>query len=238
MWWWYIVVVVARRYTLRLNCHRGGVVRAGSRKSGLFVLKVLLQINMRCMTEDYIFAIDIGSSSCRCAVYADVCNENDHLVHLVQLPVSTSSMGTFDADEIVRCVDSCVGKALDFVRNKRYGSRFRVRAVGFDCFAMSLVGCVLGDGAGLCAVTPVYTYANGHPKKEKYTNELKRRVANLPPAAGLDLWSLHQETGTPIHASYAAPQLLCLRQEQPDLFRQVRRWTTLTTYILSKWTVH
>ena len=185
------------------------------------------------MIDNYIFAIDIGSSSCRCAVYTDDCKKEGQLVHLVQLPVSMSSMGTFDADDIVRCVDSCVDKALKFLRNR---SRFHIRAVGFDCFAMSLVGCVFGDGGGLCAVTPVYTYANGHPKKEKYTNELKRRVANLPPATGLDLWSLHQETGTTIHASYAAPQLLCLQQEQPSLFQQVSRWTTLTTYILSKWT--
>ena len=115
--------------------------------------------------REYIFAIDIGSSSCRCAVYADDCNEKDHLVHLVQLPVPTSSMGALMRTE-VSAVSILVWGSIKVLRNQRYGNRCRVSAVGFDCFAMSLVGCVLGDGAGLCAVTPVYTYANGHPKKK------------------------------------------------------------------------
>jgi gluconokinase len=197
--------------------------------------------------KEYIFTIDIGTSSCRCAVYlgyqplSNINNNNvkyGESIHMVQIPVAKSNIGTFDPEEIVDSVDFCVDQCLKYLREKHASSSnpFKVKAVGFDCFAMSLVGCQISISKGLRAVTPVYTYANDHPKKKQYTNKLKRIIEKHPKKELISSWLLHQQTGTTIHASYAASQLLCLQKEEPEIFRKVQRWTTLTTYVISKWT--
>ena len=63
------------------------------------------------------------------------------------------------ADEIVKCVDLCVHQSIEYLREKDGANQFNIKAVGFDCFAMSLVGCELTHSKGLQAITPVYTYA-------------------------------------------------------------------------------
>ncbi len=188
--------------------------------------------------EEYIFTIDIGSSSCRCAMYIEKNNDdnNNEAIHIVQKPVSKSEIGTFNADEIVKCVDLCVHQSIEYLREKDGANQFNIKAVGFDCFAMSLVGCELTHSKGLQAITPVYTYANDHPKKATYTNRLKELIKTHYRQNEINSWILHQQTGTTIHASYAASQLLCVQNEEPELFQKVERWTTLTSYILSKWT--
>lgn len=126
-----------------------------------------------------------------------------------------------------------------------------VRAVGFACFGMNLVG-VTEDGT---PCTRVYTYANtgstspSVPGGDSYSlaTSLMRRLkqdldrlgyssgSGAGGTRGLGLEETRQRTGTPTHVSYAPIQLLRLLKECPDVARKVKTWQTLPSLIAARW---
>jgi hypothetical protein len=98
-------------------------------------------------------------------------------------------------------------------------------ALGFASFAMSWLG--LDSNGAPC--TPVYTYAQS-------SQTLREAVEELLTSAGqqikCDIW---QRTGAPwFHNSYAAPRML--QHLKHDSTAGVCSWTTLTSFLLSRWT--
>lgn len=52
-----------------------------------------------------------------------------------------------------------------------------------------------------------------------------------------ELQSLYQQTGAPLHSSYALPQLLALYKDpnNQSLLAKVHRWTTISSICLHRW---
>ena len=143
-----------------------------------------------------------------------------------RVPVQLSPEGTFDADELLEKVNTAVDLCL---RNAGDHAEESIVAVGFDCFAMSWVGCST-DG---CAVTPVYSYADQHPSTPKYTAALQEKLSSMRLTA-----TAYQRTGTPVHRAYAAPQMMRLSNEEPQLYASIATFRTFSSYVLSRWTMN
>lgn len=169
-------------------------------------------------------AIDIGSSSVRCAAYTpDAEAVAGSGVHLKLFALDPAT-GRADAGALVSAVDEAVGKCMGLLR--KVGLAKLVRSIGFSTFVMNLVGT---DGLGR-AVTPVYTYADQHKQSAMHARALRRELE----AAG-ELDAVWQRTGTPIHTAYAPAQFRRLCLDEPDILKQVACWQTISSLVIAQW---
>lgn len=180
-----------------------------------------------------VLAVDIGSSSVRCFAYLrdDSLSLEEQCRSLKRIaagdekaPGQPDAAGRFHSYILLSAANKAVTKCLEALR--RMG-RYHVAAIGFDCFAMSLIGT---DETGHAA-TPVYSYAERGPTTGFYAQRLREILR----ARG-DLEQAYQRTGTPVHAAYAAPTLLRLTKEEPEMLQHVHCWQTFTSFLLTTWT--
>eukprot|EP00947_MAST-08B_sp_MAST-8B-sp1_P000637 g637.t1 len=164
--------------------------------------------------------LDVGSSSVRCSFFPDVSQPRS--AYTARQPVRISGEGTFDALDLLGAAERCVAECVESVRPAP-----AVKAVAFDCFAMSLLGV---DATGE-PVTPVFTYADRH---QGTAAQVRRLRADLAKTGQVE--ELHQRTGAPLHTSYAAGQLCRLAAEDAATMARVAKWQTFSSFCLARWT--
>ncbi|MCS6711899.1 gluconokinase [Brachybacterium sp. EF45031] len=158
----------------------------------------------------FVLGLDVGSGGTRAALYDATGREVAGHRHKVPHAFTTAADGTstLDADQVCEELRTAIGAVLD-------GTEAPVAAIGIDTFASSLV---VVDDTGR-ALSPCITYAD---------TRCRAHVATL--RAQLDAAALHQRTGARIAASYLAPRLRWLREDQPDIARRAARFMALGEY--------
>lgn len=150
-----------------------------------------------------ILALDIGTSSCRAAIFGEdgarIPGSLEQLAY--RLETGSNGKAVLDPQELLAAVRHCAESARSRVE--------RVDAVGMSCFWHSLLGV---DAAGR-ALTPIYTWADARCRgdAEELRSELDEREA-------------HGETGCMLRASFWPAKFRWLRRTEPILFASVSRW--------------
>ncbi len=150
-----------------------------------------------------ILGLDIGTSSCRAAVFGEDGSRIAGTLEQRSYRLETDSEGkaVLDPLELLAAVRHCAEDA----RSRSEG----VRAVGMSCFWHSLVGV----DAGGRPLTPIYTWADSRCR-----DDAERLRAEL------DERETHAETGCMLRASFWPAKLRWLRRTEPGLFASVARW--------------
>lgn len=162
--------------------------------------------------------IDIGSSSTRCVAFGLNCAMLEGSL-CQDKSLGLSPDATMDSEEVVRKTEGVVSQCLAWCRDH---GRTKVRALGIDSFALSLLGV---DAEGREA-TPCFTYADSRP--DRYAQQLRAQLG----AAGQR--EAYERTGTVIHASYAPAHYLRVCAEEPELLPRVKQWRTLGAHIVAR----
>lgn len=159
-------------------------------------------------------ALDIGTSSVRGALYDFAGREIEGTEAQLKRTLCTTSDGgaEIDAAEAIAQVERTIDATL--ARSAQLTARIEVVAV--SCFWHSLVG-VSDEGK---ALTPVFGWAD--TRAARYADELKHR---------LNEHQAHARTGCRFHPSYWPAKLLWLREEQPEIYRSVRRWMSFGEFL-------
>lgn len=168
-------------------------------------------------TAPVALTLDVGTSSCRAALY-DVSGRRvgGRPVHLAT-PVRLTPDGgaEVDADTLVEVVAA----TIDGLFGRPAANRRPIAAVAISTFWHSLLG--LGpDGR---AVTPVFLWLDGRAHKAAVA--LRRR---------LDERAVHARTGCVLHATYWPAKLTWLRETQPGIRDQVARWVSFGDYLAGR----
>ncbi len=152
-----------------------------------------------------ILALDIGTSSCRAAVFgSDGARVSGSLEQLAyRLETGPDGKAVLDPQELLAAVRHCAESA-----RSRVG---KVKAVGMSCFWHSLLGV---DGAGR-AVTPIYTWADARCRGD--AEQLRSEMDEV---------EVHAETGCMLRASFWPAKLRWLSRTERELFASVRRWVS------------
>jgi gluconokinase len=161
-----------------------------------------------------VLALDIGTSSVRGALY----DETGTQVEGTQARITRSLSTTFDGgaeldteaaiEQTVRTIDEVLARSAHL--------KARIETVSISCFWHSLVG-VNAEGRPL---TPVIGWAD--TRAARYAEELKRRLSEA---------AAHARTGCRFHPSYWPARFLRLREEEPVIYRSVRRWMTFAEWL-------
>lgn len=163
------------------------------------------------MAAQLILALDLGTSSCRSALFD---------VHGRRLPDTTAQQSyqlhtdkegkaELDAAIVLAALRACIRTTLA-ARNRDPGLRSQaIAAVGTSCFAHSLIGT---DERGR-ALTPIITWAD---------SRMRQTAAML--RARHDERKSHARSGCMIRASFWPAKLRWLTQVRPALVKRVRHW--------------
>ena len=162
-----------------------------------------------------ILALDIGTSSCRAAVFGvDGTRIPGSLEQLgYRLDTDADGKAVLDPIELLAAVRHCAEIARSRVE--------KIEAVGMSCFWHSLIGV---DGEGR-ALTPIYTWADARCREdaEKLRAEFDER-------------EVHAETGCMLRASFWPAKMRWLRRTEPGLFASVERWISPAEWLQSRLT--
>jgi len=162
-----------------------------------------------------VFAIDIGTSSVRAALYDARAHEITGTRSRIERGFVTTADGgaELDADEAIADVARVIDETLTRVPA---GAVLRPEAVAVSCFWHSLVG-INNKGQ---ALTPVLGWADTRARDEVF--ELRRR---------LDERATHGRTGCRFHASYWPAKLRWLKNDRPEVCRNVTRWLSFGEFL-------
>ncbi|HUQ32917.1 MAG TPA: gluconokinase [Pyrinomonadaceae bacterium] len=163
-----------------------------------------------------VLALDVGTSSVRGALYDETGTQVEGTQARITRSLSTTFDGgaELDADEGIEQT----ARTIDEVMARAAQLNARIETVAISCFWHSLVG-VNAEGRPL---TPVIGWAD--TRAARYAEELKRR---------LDERAAHARTGCRFHSSYWPARFLWLREEEPTIYRSVRRWMTFAEWLSS-----
>lgn len=164
-----------------------------------------------------VFAIDIGTSSARAAVYDAHARELPQTDARIAREFRTTADGGAEDDADKMLAD--VVRVIDDAHARAAALDLQIDAVAISCFMHSLVGV---DAEGR-AVTPVYGWADTRAATE---------IARL--RALFDERATHSRTGCPLHASYWTAKLAWLRRTQTETFARVSRWLSFGEFLTAK----
>ncbi len=170
------------------------------------------------MTDTYVLALDIGTSSVRAILFDSRGDSVKTGQTVLGSQIKYSQTTTFDggvevdAEKLLALTVSCLAKAV--VKIKR--AKKHVSAVGISCFWHSLVG--VGDEGR--AVTPVYSWAD---------TRSAGKVAELRKLFDDDAY--HKISGAELHPCFWPAKLLWLRSNHTDLYNSVKRWMGFAEYL-------
>lgn len=168
--------------------------------------------------NEYILALDIGTSSVRAALY-------DYRGNLVPrtmvknertLTVTDDGGAEIDADEAFEQALA----AIDDVLAKSRKIKGEITHVAASSFWHSLVGI---DARGK-PTTNVLGWADTRSREQ--TVELRKRF---------DEAETHSRTGARFHSSFWPAKLLWLKKTESKAFARTDKWLSLSDYIMSKW---
>lgn len=193
------------------------------------------------METAVVLALDIGSSSLRCSAYKDA---DSILVSksIQRRSVVGGRIVLYDKPAIRSCILDDIDRLVDQVL-KELEDGYTVSMIGFTSFSMNLVGV---DSEGkLIGEEATMSYACQDDRVSKEVEALKVYVHGMieTPIRSHSFYCfattrklgkeeadvLYQNTGAPLHASYALPQLRVY--DGPS----VHRWQTLTSACLCCW---
>lgn len=160
-----------------------------------------------------VLTLDIGTSSTRSLLFDSQGRRISGLGARATYTVHTTPDGgaELNPDEVLSAVVGCLDRVLLQAGQLREG----IAGVAVCSLAASLVG-VIEDRA----VTPLYTWADTRsaPDADRLRDQMDETAA-------------HDRTGCMIHPSYLPPRFLWLQRTQPDLFKSVERWMSISEYI-------
>lgn len=157
------------------------------------------------MSASLILAIDIGTSSCRTALFDLSAHRIADTTAQQTYPLITSGEGAAEIEPAVllRAVRRCLAETMAAARGRK------IAGIGTSCFWHSFIGT---DARGK-PVTHVITWADSRcrPDAAKLRATFSER-------------QIQARTGCMLRASYWPAKLLWLRRTQPRVFARVKRW--------------
>ncbi|GEC98211.1 sugar kinase [Kocuria varians] len=163
--------------------------------------------------DPLVMTLDIGSTATRGSLHDAAGTPVRGYRHKIPHAFATAADGTsvIDPDRVTDEIAEILDRVCD--RPELAG---RVRGVGIDSFASSLVGVdAQGD-----AVTECFTYADSRcaPQLAQLREEL-------------DELEVQQKMGARLHTSYLAPRFRWLRETRPEQFGAAARWLSIGEYV-------
>ena len=162
-------------------------------------------VELKNAVDPLVMALDVGSTASRGSLHDATGTPVRGYRHKVPHSFTTSADGTsvIDPDQVVEELTGILDLVCD--RPELAG---RVRGVGLDTFASSLVG-VADQGA---AITPCFTYADSRcaPQLAQLRKELDER-------------EVQDIVGARLHTSYLAPRFRWLAETQPEVMAEATR---------------
>jgi gluconokinase len=164
-------------------------------------------------SEIVVLAIDIGSSSTRCAFFNSGGAMLRRTLTSAEYSIQYAADGAAELapNDLYRAVKRCLAATL---HKKRPG---QIKAVAVSSFWHAL----LGLNRRWQPVTPVYTWADSRSRKA--AADLRREFSER---------RIHARTGCKLHSSYWPAKLRWLGSESPALARQVALWVSPVDWIL------
>lgn len=163
------------------------------------------------MDQSLILALDIGTSSCRAALFDSAAQRFKESTTQREYPLITSTDGGAELDPLVvrDALAECIDETLRWLENDSQLRGGRVVAVGVSCFWHSLIGT---DASGQ-PLTPIITWADSRcrPDAAALREELSEK-------------KVHARTGCMLRASFWTAKLRWLQRTQKRLFNRVRWW--------------
>src|SRR5688500_10255963 len=167
--------------------------------------------------QDYILAVDVGSSSVRAMLCDPQGAEISGTFVRLRYSFEKSADGgaTLDAGELLGQIFHCI----DTVLAAPAAQGVEIGAVAIDTFVSNVMGI---DSNGE-PVTPLYTWSDA--RGEETVAALRKK---LDPRAYL------QRTGCYLHPSYWTVRLTWLRESDPAAFGRAAHWVSIGAYIFRR----
>lgn len=163
--------------------------------------------------DPLVMTLDIGSTASRGSLHDAAGTPVRGYRHKIPHAFTTGADGTsvIDPDQVAEEMAEILDRVCD--REELAG---RVRGVGIDSFASSLVGVDADDAA----VTECFTYGDSRcaPQLAELREELDER-------------DVQQKMGARLHTSYLAPRFRWLRETRPEQFAAAERWLSIGEYV-------
>ena len=156
-----------------------------------------------------VLSIDAGTSGVRAGLFGEHGNQ---VFGTRRLRNVVSDFAELDADSLV---DEVV-KTIDELLAYNFAADGQVELIAISAFWHSLIGA---DSAGR-ATTPLLTWAD--TRAAQFANEFRSQF---------DEQEIHSRTGCRFHPSYWPAKLQWLKHEQPENFRNTRRWLGFGEYL-------
>lgn len=163
-------------------------------------------------------ALDLGTSSCRSALFDDRGRRLLDTTAQQSYPLSTDKEGKaeLDAATVLQALRTCVSTTLAAqFRDLRLRAQ-PVGAVGTSCFGHSLIGA---DESGR-ALTPIITWADSR----------MRQTAGMLRATH-DERKIHARSGCMIRASFWPAKLRWLAKTKPSIAKRVKQWMSPSEWL-------
>ncbi|KAL3945654.1 MAG: hypothetical protein SGBAC_000222 [Bacillariaceae sp.] len=123
-------------------------------------------------------------------------------------------------------VDQCVDETIQSLRQEKV--EFKVSAVGFSSFVMNLVG--VDAKCNIVDEEATMSYACNTMDVAKECKTMKDELGQDGAA------KLYQESGAPIHSSYAIGQLRAIYNSSEEFVGLIHHWQTIASLCLGRWT--
>lgn len=174
---------------------------------------VEFSVSLAKAVDPLVLALDVGSTASRGSLHDAQGIPIRGYRHKMPHRFTTSADGTstINPDQVVEEL----GTIIDVVIGNRKELVGRVKGVAIDTFASSLVGV----DANRRATSPCYTYADSRSAPQ---------LAQLREET--DEHELQELTGARLHTSYLAPRFRWLRDTEPELMANTKRWISLGEY--------
>jgi len=188
--------------------------------------------------NQFVLAIDIGSSSIRCSAYRIETNgplkqSDDYVLHLEAKHSSSHKMQCVSSEtskipalQVLEQVDECLDKSLSSLRSFHVEQKrkFQILCVGISSFVMNLLAVNIDTGD----IVESFTYACREDIVIKKVTELESTLGEQR------CGDLFQRTGVPLHSAYALPQLCHYYSSSSKLDHKIK-FQTLSSMCLARW---
>lgn len=158
-----------------------------------------------------ILALDIGTSSCRSALFDDRGQRILESTAQKTYPLLTATDGTAELEPrtLLNAINACLAKTFTFLRGSPTFAGQPIVGVGVSCFWHSLLGT---DLAGT-PITNIITWADSRCRAEAAF--LRSQLSEA---------EVHARTGCMLRTSFWPAKLVWLRNQNPTVFHSVKRW--------------
>ena len=165
-----------------------------------------------------LLALDIGTSSCRTALFDETGRRVLDSTAQKTYPLWTTPDGGAELDPplLLEAIRQCLAQTLGYARSARALRGGKIRGIGVSCFWHSLIGTT-NSGEPL---TKIITWADARCRPD--ATELRESFSEK---------AVHGRTGCMLRSSFWPAKLLWLRRTQAPLFRKVKRWMSPAEWV-------